>query len=94
MASNRLDPEVEYLIDLIDSAFGIQLDRARITDESVLSELEDLVLESARQNAPHRCLGSIVFWRFRKALIDLVPQEKNHVRTWTSLEHAIPRRHR
>lgn len=87
-----MDPDVESLIEEIESAFGVQLNRRELSDETPLSTLQEAVVQALQKSSTHRCWSSTVFWRFRRGLIEALALPKSAVGPSVFLEDLIPRR--
>ena len=59
-----MDPDVQVLIEEIESAFGVRLNRHELSGQTSVRDLEDAVVDALRTSTAHRCWSSIVFWRF------------------------------
>jgi hypothetical protein len=87
-----VDPDVEALIEEIERAFGVQLNRQKLSDETTIQGLQDFVVATLAQATTHRCWSSIVFWRFRRALVEELALPRSAVVPSAFLEDLIPRR--
>jgi hypothetical protein len=85
-----MDPDVEFLIEEIENAFGVQLNRRSLSDETTVDALQEAVVEALGKTTIHRCWSSIVFWRFRRALTEILPLPKSAVNPSMFLEDLIP----
>ena len=65
-----MDPDVERLVEEIEGAFGVQLDRQKVSDGNTVRALQVAVVVALDRTATHRYWSSIVFWRFRRALTE------------------------
>jgi hypothetical protein len=83
--------DVECLVEEIESAFGIRLNRRELSDETTVQALQEAVVTALDMTATHRCWSSIVFWRFRRALIEDLALPKSAVLPAVFLDNLIPR---
>lgn len=86
-----MDPDVESLIEEIESAFGVQLNRRELSDETTVIALQEAVVNALQKTTTHRCWSSTVFWRFRRALTEMLALPKSAVGPSVFLEDLIPR---
>lgn len=85
-----MDPDVESLVEGIESAFGVQLNRKEVSDETTVLALQEAVVAALDMTATHRCWSSIVFWRFRRALTEDLALPKSEVLPSVFLDDLIP----
>jgi hypothetical protein len=86
-----MDPDVQVLVEEIENAFGVQLNRQELSDATTVRDLEDAVVVALEKATAHRCWSSIVFWRFRRALSVELALPKSAVLPSAFLEDLMPR---
>ena len=67
-----MDPDVNAVVGGVETAFGVEFQDAEITDESTLDDLYDALALRFGAVTSDRCLTSIVFWRLRRALMQVL----------------------
>jgi hypothetical protein len=82
------------VINGIETAFGVQFQDSEITDESTFDDVHNALVMRLGSETSDRCLTSIVFWRLRRALIQMLDLPKGAIKPSIAIETLIPPFHR
>jgi len=91
-----MDPDLQEIVKSVETAFDVRFEKAEISNESTFEDLYNALACRLGTGAvtSDRCLTSIVFWRLRRAMIDVLDLPKNAITPSTPIEASIPALHR
>jgi hypothetical protein len=89
-----VDAELQSLLETIERSFGVTFHAGELSDDSRLDDLYRAVRSHLGPRATDQCFTSIVFWRLRKACVQLFGVPKRSLAPWTALDLVLPSLHR
>jgi len=85
-----MDPDVKEVVGGVETAFGVKFQDADITNESTFDDLYNALAHQFGAGTSDRCLTSVVFWRLRRALMQVVDVPKSAIKPSIAMEALIP----
>jgi len=82
--------DVRSLIETIESAFGVRFEPGELGDDSHFEDLCRALLSRQGGTISHRCYTSIVFWRLRRALVEMLHVRKGSITPASAVDCLIP----
>jgi hypothetical protein len=86
---SRMDPDLAAVVKVIEESFGVEFNGGEIDRNSTLSDISAVLRARIGGPAPHGCFTSIVFWRLRRAFVEILGVPKRSIRSWTSVEELV-----
>jgi hypothetical protein len=85
-----MDGDVKVLLETVEESFGVKFRSGELADDSYLSDLCSAVRSHITYRASERCFTSIVFWRLRRACIELFSASKGSIAPSTPTDIILP----
>jgi hypothetical protein len=85
-----MDPDAEVLIECIETAFETKFSPRQLGNDPTFEQVFGTLRSSQTPANSHRCLTSIMFWRLRRKLMEMLNLPKNAIQLDTSIESLIP----
>jgi hypothetical protein len=85
-----MDADVSSLMETVEESFGVRFNRDEVTDETRIGDLCRIMSGRLRPISPGICFGSIVFWRLRKAFMNVFGVERSTIIPSASTELLLP----
>jgi hypothetical protein len=85
-----MDADVTVLLEAIENAFDIKFDTAELDDDSRIDDVCEAIRARFGDRTSDRCFASIVFWRLRQAVIEVLGAPRNSITPSTGVEYLIP----
>jgi len=84
-----MDPDVEAVIEGIESAFDVKFRVSDIGDQPTFERVCAALRSILGNTDSHRCLASIVFWRLRPKMAELLNLSKDSIRLDTRVDSLV-----
>jgi len=88
-AAAYMDPDVEAVIEGIESAFDVKFRASDIGDQPTFERVYAALRSILGNTDSHRCLASIVFWRLRRKMAELLNLSKDSIRLDTPVDSIV-----
>lgn len=85
----RMDSDLAAVVKVIEESFGVEFKSGEIGCNSTISDIFEVLRSRLSGPGPHRCFTSIVYWRLRRAFVEILGVPKQSMRSWTSVEELI-----
>lgn len=85
-----MDSDVKALLEWIEGAFEIKFRTGELSDDSYLSDLCIAVQSHVAHKPAEKCFSSIVFWRLRRACVELFGLSRRSIHPTTSMDSLLP----
>jgi hypothetical protein len=85
-----MDADVSSLMEAVEESFGVKFNRDEVTDETRIGDLCRMMSGRLTPISPGICFSSIVFWRLRKAFMNVFGVERSSIIPSASTELLLP----
>jgi hypothetical protein len=85
-----MDADVTVLLEAIENSFDIKFERAELDDDSRIDDVCEAIRARFGDRTSDRCFASVVFWRLRQAVIEVLGAPRNSITSSTGVEYLIP----
>lgn len=84
-----MDSDVEEVIKSIEAAFDVEFKEGEIGNYSTIEHVYNALYTRFDAPASDRCLTSIVFWRLRRAMMQVLELPKGSIKPSTEIQALI-----
>ncbi len=85
-----MDGDVKALLEGVEGAFEIKFRPGELSDYSCFSDLCTAVQSRVVHEPTEKCFSSIVFWKLRRACMELLGAPRASIRPSTSMDLLLP----
>lgn len=85
-----MDGDVKALLEGVEAAFEINFSPSELSDHSSFSDLCTAVRAHVAHKPADRCFSSQVFWRLRRACMELFDSSRASIRPSTTMDSLLP----